>query len=79
MGRCTTGVLNVENDALVVVAPPINVGNVNFVEEVLWVIVGYAKMVWPMIHDHGKKEPLEAVAAPLVTIEASWSLIVSSA
>lgn len=71
IGQGTIDVLNVRNDASMVMAPPIGVGIINFMEELLQAIVCYAKMVQLVIDDHGKKKPLKVVAAPLVVVKTS--------
>lgn len=61
MGWVVTSVLNAINDASMVAAPPVNVWIINFVEEVLWAIIGYDETVRLAIDDHDEKESLEVV------------------
>lgn len=66
-----TDALNVGSDVSVVAIPSIDVGIIDFVEGMLWVIVDCARTMRPAIHDHGEKKPLEVVVAPPIAVEAS--------
>lgn len=65
------GAPNAKSNALVVAIPPIDVGIIDSIKEVLWVIVDCARIVQLTTNDHDEKESLEVVAAPPVVLEAS--------